>query len=172
MGAVHPPELPEGPRPAHSVSVRHNFETAHRIPHLVGKCVNLHGHSWWMEATVTAPLLDRGTVVEFGAFKGHVRAWIDTYLDHGAMLGADDPLAGILAEHRSKVFRFGASDPGPAERFAVGLPHPTVEAVAELLARVVGQALRELSAAAGAFVSEVVVSETHVNTAGWRHART
>ncbi len=172
MNAVRPPELPEGLAAArHSVSVRHNFETAHRLPHLAGKCVNLHGHSWWMEATVAAPRLHRGTVVEFGAFKGQVRSWIDTHLDHGAMLGADDPLAEVLTAHRSKVFRFGASDPAPAERFAEGLAHPTVEAVAELLARVIDQALRALSGAAGAFVREVVVSETHVNTAGWRNVR-
>jgi len=173
LRSPYPAHAAEDSRPAarHSVSVRHNFETAHRLPHLAGKCVNLHGHSWWMEATVAAPLLHEGTVVEFGAFKGRVRSWIDTHLDHGAMLGADDPLAGVLAAHDSKVFRFGASDPAPAERFAEGLAYPTVEAVAEMLARVVDDALRALPGAAGAFVRQVSVTETHVNTAGWRNGR-
>lgn len=153
---------------AHSVSVRHNFETAHRLPHFAGKCVNLHGHSWWMEAKVSAPALHAGAVVEFGALKARVREWIDTNLDHGAMLGAADPLADVLAEHKSKVYRFGAADPEGAEQLAHGLSHPTVEAVAELLARVVADALRDLPSAPGARVAEVTVRETHVNSASWR----
>ncbi|MET9626823.1 6-carboxytetrahydropterin synthase [Lentzea sp. NPDC006480] len=153
---------------AHSVSVRHNFETAHRLPHLAGKCVNLHGHSWWMEAKVSAPALHAGAVVEFGALKARVREWIDVHLDHGAMLGADDPLVNVLTEHKSKVYRFGAQDPEPAEQLAHGLTHPTVEAVAELIARVVEDALRDLPSAPGARVAEVTVRETHVNSASWR----
>ena len=117
----------------HGVTVRHNFETAHRLPHLGGKCTNLHGHSWWVEVSAVAPTLDSGTVVEFGTFKSALRSWIDTYLDHGAMLGFDDPMAKLLADHGSKLFRFGAPDPLPAEEPASDLPHPTVEAVAVLL---------------------------------------
>ncbi|MEV6237952.1 6-carboxytetrahydropterin synthase [Lentzea sp. NPDC051838] len=152
----------------HSVSVRHNFETAHRLPHLAGKCVNLHGHSWWMEAEVSAPALHAGAVVEFGALKARVRDWIDTHLDHGAMLGAADPLVDVLTEHKSKVYRFGADNPEPAEQLAQDLAHPTVEAVAELIARVVEDALRDLPGAPGARVAEVTVRETHVNSASWR----
>ncbi|MFS8102301.1 6-carboxytetrahydropterin synthase [Lentzea alba] len=152
---------------AYSVSVRHNFETAHRLPHLAGKCVNLHGHSWWMEAKVSAPALHAGAVVEFGALKARVREWIDTHLDHGAMLGADDPLVDVLTEHKSKVYRFGAANPEGAEHLAEGLAHPTVEAVAELIARVVDDALRDLPSAPGARVAEVTVRETHVNSASW-----
>ncbi|MEU0880247.1 6-carboxytetrahydropterin synthase [Lentzea sp. NPDC005914] len=153
---------------AYTVSVRHNFETAHRLPHLAGKCVNLHGHSWWMEAKVSAPALQAGAVVEFGALKARVREWIDTNLDHGAMLGAADPLADVLSEHKSKVYRFGAPDPEGAEQLAATLAHPTVEAVAELIARVVEDALRDLPSAPGARVAEVTVRETHVNSASWR----
>ncbi|MEV7781363.1 6-carboxytetrahydropterin synthase [Kitasatospora sp. NPDC088351] len=161
--------LPGGAAARHTVSVRHNFETAHRLPHLEGKCVHFHGHSWWMQASISAPALADGTVVEFGAFKARIRSWIDTHLDHGAMLGADDPLAAVLTEHKSKLFRFGAADPTPAERLAEGLSYPTVEAVAELLARVADEALRSLDSAPGAFVQEVLVNETHVNAAGWRN---
>ena len=81
----------------HRVSVAHTFEAAHRLPHLPGKCVSLHGHSWRVEVTVTAPRPDRnGIVVEFGAWKKALRSWIDQHLDHGTMLGADDPLIGAL----------------------------------------------------------------------------
>ncbi|MBV2365563.1 6-pyruvoyl tetrahydropterin synthase family protein [Streptomonospora nanhaiensis] len=166
--APAPPAATARPAAEHAVAVRHNFETAHRLPHLAGKCENLHGHSWWAEVTVTAPRLAEGTVVEFGSFKAGLRSWIDTQLDHGAMLGSADPLAKLLPDHGCKVFRFGAADPRPAERFARDLAYPTVEAVAELVARVAADLLAALPCAPGARVSAVCVSETHVNTAQWR----
>lgn len=138
---------------SHLVSVRHNFETAHRLPHLPGKCTSLHGHSWWAEVTVAAPELSRGLVVEFGALKKRFRAWVDEHLDHGAMLGAQDALLPVLRAHGSKVYEV----PG----------WPTVEATAELLARVAGDILFDLVRAPGAYVSRVHVTETHVNGATW-----
>lgn len=139
---------------SHAVSVRHNFEAAHRLPHLPGKCTSLHGHSWWAEVTVTAPELSRaGMVVEFGAFKKELRRWIDDHLDHGAMLGAQDALLPILRAHGSKVYEVTG--------------WPTVEATAELLAHVAGDILFDLVSAPGAYVSRVHVTETHVNGATW-----
>lgn len=138
-----------------SVTVAHNFETGHRLPHLPGKCQNLHGHSWWTEVTVTAP----GTpslVVDFGAMKKELRAWIDRNLDHGLMLGDEDPLRALL-ENYGKVFRF------LPERGA----WPTVENVAALIADVADTILTELPRAADAYVSRVVVRETAVNSAEW-----
>ena len=142
-----------------SVTVRHNFETGHRLPILGGKCQNLHGHSWWAEITVTAPGQPM-TVVEFGAFKAKVREWIDTHLDHGLCLGKDDPLATILPEY-GKVYRMGEDSPSE------GLDWPTVENVAVLLARVGQDCLDEVPRAKDARVTSVQVSETHVNRAGW-----
>lgn len=137
----------------HTVSVKHNFETAHRIPHLAGKCENLHGHSWWAEITVTCAELSAGTVVEFGAFKRELRSWIDTHLDHGAMLGPGDPLLPLLRAEGCKVFEVEG--------------WPTVENVAELLAHVAADVLDDLVRAPGAYVSRVHLSETHVNAATW-----
>lgn len=137
-----------------SVTVRHNFETAHRLPHLSGKCENLHGHSWWAEVTVEAHAVDeRGTVVEFGAFKRELREWIDRNLDHGAMLYRDDPLADLLEHEGCKVLRTRN--------------HPTVENTARMLAGVAEGLLQDLPCAAGARVTRVHVSETHVNGASW-----
>ncbi|PRX97830.1 6-pyruvoyl trahydropterin synthase family protein [Allonocardiopsis opalescens] len=167
-GAVRRPAA--AVRTAFAVTVRHNFETAHRLPHLAGKCVNLHGHSWWAEVTVTAPGLLDGTVVRFSAFKAELREWIDRHLDHGAMLGAADPLAKLLPDCGSRVFRFGAADPLPHERPAADLPYPTVEAVAELLARVSTGLVARLDRAPGARVTRVHITETHVNAAEWREA--
>ncbi|MFZ4160457.1 6-pyruvoyl trahydropterin synthase family protein [Streptomyces griseoincarnatus] len=138
---------------SHTVTVSHNFETAHRLPHLSGKCENLHGHSWWAEITVTAPALAAGTVVEFGEFKKLIRQWIDTHLDHGTMLGPGDPLLPVLRAEGCKVYEVEG--------------WPTVENVAALLAGTASRALDHLVRAPGAYVSRVRVTETHVNAATW-----
>ncbi len=138
-----------------TVTIDHNFETAHRLPHLPGKCVSLHGHSWWAEVTVTAPTLPvDGIVVEFGQFKKAVRGWIDQHFDHGVLLGPDDPLVQPLRTEGCKVYVM----PG----------WPTVEAVARHLAEITATLLTEVPHAAGTRVTAVNVRETHVNRAGWR----
>ncbi|MFF5364765.1 6-pyruvoyl tetrahydropterin synthase family protein [Streptomyces scabiei] len=140
------------------VKVRHNFESAHRLPQLGGKCTNLHGHSWWAEITVVGRLDDRGVVVDFGVLKKSLREWIDTHLDHGAMLGEADPLVPALIADGTKLFLFGSSEPSK------GLEWPTVENVAELLARVTADRIAE-AGWADVSVSRVQVTETHVNAA-------
>lgn len=138
----------------YEIDVRHNFETAHRLPHLLGKCESLHGHSWWVTVTVQADALTAdGIVVEFGPYKWALRAWIDEVLDHGTVLGRRDPLAAILRENDCKVFTMKG--------------WPTVEAVAELLARKAADLLVMVPAAAGARVTRVHLQETHVNGAAW-----
>lgn len=138
----------------HGVTVRHNFESGHRLPHLPGKCENLHGHSWWAEVTVEAPgdLGPGGFVVEFGPFKQQLRRWIDEHLDHGLMLGTDDELLPLLS-------RYGKVHPVPG--------WPTVENVAGLIAGVAEERLQGLVRATGARVTRVHVAETHVNAATW-----
>jgi 6-pyruvoyltetrahydropterin/6-carboxytetrahydropterin synthase len=137
----------------HEVTVRHNFETAHRLPHLPGKCQSLHGHSWWAYVTVAAPTLASGMLVEFGPLKAALRTWIDDHLDHGSMLGPDDPLVPLLRAEGCKVHEV----PG----------WPTVENVAVMLAGVVAAELARLVRAPGCEVTRVVVTETHVNEAAW-----
>lgn len=150
-----------------SVTIAHNFETGHRLPILPGKCQSLHGHSWWTHVTVTAPD-GPNTIVEFGLLKKHLREWIDANLDHGLMLGADDPLADLLTAY-GKVFVF---DPGePRESLTYGLAWPTVENTARLIERVADRILHDITRAPGAYVSQVKVSETHVNSADWRADR-
>jgi 6-pyruvoyltetrahydropterin/6-carboxytetrahydropterin synthase len=140
-----------------AVTAKHNFETAHRLPHLLGKCVSLHGHSWWVEVTVAGPLRPSGVLVEFGTLKTRLRNWVDTYLDHATMLGQDDPLVRPLLEQGCKVFPFGRD-------LADGLAWPTVENVARLLARVTDDVLAYLDEP-GVHVAAVTVRETHVNAA-------
>lgn len=141
-----------------TVTVRHNFETAHRLPILGGKCVNLHGHSWWTEITVAGALNEQGILVDFGILKARLRDWIDANLDHGAMLGHADPLVPALLAQRSKLFRFGLDAPSH------GLEWPTVENVSELLARVTAGFIAE-AGWSNVTVHRVKVTETHVNAA-------
>jgi 6-pyruvoyltetrahydropterin/6-carboxytetrahydropterin synthase len=137
------------------VSVRHNFETAHRLPHLGpdSKCFNLHGHSWWAEVVVTADSADhRGMVVEFGAFKKLVREFIDHYFDHGAILGVEDPLLPLLRGEGCKAYQLDE--------------WPTVEAVAGELFTVARRILLTIpERAPTARVLRVVVTETATNSA-------
>ncbi|GAA3863233.1 hypothetical protein GCM10022243_32200 [Saccharothrix violaceirubra] len=151
----------------HKIVVAVSFESGHRLPHLTGKCVSLHGHSWSAEVTVGASELSpAATVVEFGDLKAGLRRWIDDHLDHATMLGTDDPLITPLTIAGSRVFRFGADDPeDDAEAFASGLPWPTVEAVTVLLGRVAENVLSRISHIDGARVERVLVRETRLNSA-------
>lgn len=146
------------------LAVKHNFETAHRLPQLGGKCTNLHGHSWWVQVEVAAPVPATGVLVDFGRLKARLRGWIDHHLDHGAMLGHADPLLPVLVEADSKVYTFGVVD-------AAELEWPTVENVATLLARIAGRLVDELRAdgatAPGLHLQRVTVTETAVNEATW-----
>lgn len=151
----------------HKVTVEHWFEAGHRLPHLGGKCVSLHGHSWSAAVTVASERLSPdATVLEFGALKFGLRRWVDQNLDHATMLGARDELVEPLLAHGNRIFRFGCAQPkDEAEKLAGDLPWPTVEAVSILLSRVVENILTDLPQRAGVWVTRVVVRETRTNTA-------
>jgi 6-pyruvoyltetrahydropterin/6-carboxytetrahydropterin synthase len=140
----------------HAVTVKHNFETGHRLPMLPGKCQSLHGHSWWCEVTIAGPLNSDGILVDFGALKAGIRSWVDEHLDHGLMLGARDPLLPVL-EQAGKVFVFRELDGA----------WPTVENVAQLIGRAAGGVLSGLDAHPAVHVHACEVRETHVNSATW-----
>ncbi len=152
-----------------SIVIRGGFEAAHRLPQLGEACGSVHGHSWRLTVTVTAPVLSPdGTVAEFGAFKRAVRAWTDAHWDNGAMLGIADPLLHAFTADGSKTFRFGAGqDASEAEQFAHDQAWPTVEAVAIVIARVAGSLLAAIPRAPGAGVISVLVDETRANSAAW-----
>jgi 6-pyruvoyltetrahydropterin/6-carboxytetrahydropterin synthase len=128
----------------HAISISHNFETAHRLPFLGGKCVNLHGHSWHVDVHIinraySMGINDHGVSIEFGLAKKVIRNWIDHRLDHGVMLGVDDTLAmdRNITDLMGKVFLFGSATLFKDDEitdFYEAMPWPTVEAVAQMLA--------------------------------------
>lgn len=138
----------------YGVSVKHNFETAHRLYTIPGKCQNLHGHSWNIEIRFEAEELDvNGMVVDFGALKSEIRTWIDRYWDHGAILCEEDPLCSWLLDNHSKVYP---------------LPFlPTVEHVAQEASAVFRDMLVREGLSDHVKLVEVTLQETATNKAYW-----
>ncbi len=70
------------------ISVFSHFSAAHQLRHLRGRCEELHGHNWKIEATVKARRIGKeGVTIDFGILKqklGEVLASLDhTHLnDH------------------------------------------------------------------------------------------
>ncbi|WP_052424122.1 6-pyruvoyl trahydropterin synthase family protein [Nonomuraea candida] len=160
-------------------TVEHTWEAGHSLPHLPGKCSSLHGHTWRASITVAGPSLDQaGILVEFGAFKRHMRDWIDSRLDHSLMLGAGDnliplldldrpagepapPLAAAFTERAQRLFVFGRDFPDT--------PWPSVEGVAQLLAHHAHTWLEQATTRSDVYVSQVTVRETDSNSATWHN---
>jgi len=140
---------------AHGICVSHNFETAHRLFTVPGKCQNLHGHSWQVELTIVGAGLDgREMLIEYGELKRSFRGWIDDNLDHGAMLHVGDPLLPVFKELGMKYYPFDSN--------------PTVEAVAAEIAEVVGeQILPFCENGENCRLVAVKVKETSTNAACW-----
>ncbi|WKW87045.1 QueD-like Pre Qo pathway protein [Microbacterium phage Nicole72] len=139
-----------------SVAVQHTWEAGHRLPHIEGKCQSLHGHSWHVEVEVTTDEpTHEAVLIEFATIKRVLRAWIDSRLDHGLMLGRDDALVNVLAPH-GKVFVMGYDE------HSGGLDWPTVENVATLIQRLIAFEFPD------ATVLRVTVRETPTNAASWR----
>lgn len=146
----------------HSISIRHNFEAAHRLPHLEGKCQSIHGHSFWAEVTIGTDvrLPESGIVVEYGDVKAFVRQWIDDRWDHATILGELDHLLNLLTAH-GKVYRIGG--------------WPTVETLAWHLGGVVNDWCRNRNRDPDNLTrnlphilcESVTIRETAVNAATW-----
>ena len=142
----------------YSVTLRHNFETAHRLSHhdAPEKCQSIHGHSWWASVTIEGERLDsRGMLVEFGAFKKVWRAFLDTHVDHHLALKEDDPLgAAILSVMPEARVLFVPFD-------------PTTENMARWLFDKSRELLSEVASDEGLRVVRLHVQETGVNAASF-----
>jgi 6-pyruvoyltetrahydropterin/6-carboxytetrahydropterin synthase len=127
----------------YQVSKRFTFCYAHRLMQHPGKCRHLHGHNATVEVFVSGDLGADGMVADFGEIKATIGAWVDTWLDHAALLHQDDPLVVVLKNERVFAMR----------------EHPTAEAIAGLIG---GEALK-----LGLAVSRVDVHETETSVASW-----
>lgn len=85
-----------------SCTRRIEFDAAHRVVGHEGKCRNVHGHRYVIEASFVASeaLDDLGRVVDFGVIKSVLGGWVDEHWDHTAILFADDERLGkAISEH-------------------------------------------------------------------------
>ena len=86
-----------------SVTVRASWDMGHRLPHHLGACHALHGHTYTVEVTVsgeisTVPMSpSEGMVVDFTDIKQHLRVEV-AKLDHKFLLQRYDELAERLVD--------------------------------------------------------------------------
>ena len=64
------------------LTIKSNFSSAHFLKGYEGKCKNLHGHNWNVEATIKGEELDEiGMVADFGVLKVKLESVLET-MDH------------------------------------------------------------------------------------------
>jgi 6-pyruvoyltetrahydropterin/6-carboxytetrahydropterin synthase len=64
------------------VSKTFTFDSAHRLDDYIGKCANLHGHTYKLEVQVKGRTDHRGIVIDFGDLKQIVNEQIISKYDH------------------------------------------------------------------------------------------
>jgi len=70
-----------------TVSKKVRFDAAHFLPNYIGKCQNLHGHSWSIEIAVEGPVDEHsGMVVDFTILSTFLKGICNTF-DHTLLNG-------------------------------------------------------------------------------------
>lgn len=129
------------------------FDSAHFLKDYNGKCANLHGHRWTIEAQFSGTELQgtgekRGMLIDFGDIKHAVRELADN-MDHALIIEKNSLRESTMAAMQEEGFR------------VIELPfRPTAENLAKYF-------FDELKAQ-GLPVSMVTVYETPDNKAGYR----
>lgn len=68
-----------------SISRTFYFEASHQLPEYVGKCANLHGHTYELRVTVSGDTVDMdksGIIIDFGTLKRIVNETVVEKYDH------------------------------------------------------------------------------------------
>lgn len=140
---------------AYNISVKHNFETAHRLTSTSSmKCQSIHGHSWWVEVWIEGDELSSDEMLApYGDIKKAWRSFIDGYIDHGLILSETDPLVAALAAAL------------PNQKLYLMKGDPTTENLSKHLF----EKAKEIIEPFGDHlrVTKLSIQETHVNFAGY-----
>lgn len=85
------------------LTVKSEFEAAHRIENYPGKCVRLHGHNWIVEAIVQGNKLNElGILIDFKVLKTALNKVLDEfdhqYLNELEIFANQNPTAEIIAK--------------------------------------------------------------------------
>ena len=76
---------------------KHEIHTGHRVYGHLGKCQNLHGHSYIIHFHCTATKLNElGMVIDFSIIKNTLCQWLDDNYDHRMLIWQEDPIAHSL----------------------------------------------------------------------------
>ena len=99
------------------VSKKIEFGAAHFLPHYDGKCSRLHGHTWWVEVTISGEINDKtGMVVDFVLVKRILETIIDKYFDHYTLNDTiENPTAENIAQYLYFYFTGKAIKDLPAD---------------------------------------------------------
>jgi 6-pyruvoyltetrahydropterin/6-carboxytetrahydropterin synthase len=83
-----------------SVTAKAHFDSAHFLSGYVGKCANIHGHRWVIEAEVSGGLIALGEeqqmVVDFGKLREALDEIAD-FFDH-SLIYEDGTLGAVLVD--------------------------------------------------------------------------
>lgn len=87
----------------YELTVRSEFEAAHKIKDYPGKCARLHGHNWIVEAVVKGSELNElGILVDFKILKTELKKILDEfdhrYLNELKFFSDKNPTAENLAK--------------------------------------------------------------------------
>lgn len=86
-----------------------SFDSAHFLKGYVGKCSNIHGHRWVVEAVFSGSELvpdgeKRGMLIDFGDIKKAVRSLADSF-DHALIIEKDSLKPKTLEALNEEGFR-------------------------------------------------------------------
>lgn len=91
------------------ISKTFTFDAAHQLPNHIGKCKNLHGHTYRLEVIVCGEIREdngsssEGMILDFGILKGEVKsAFLDAW-DHAFLARGDEKVLPVLQETGQKV---------------------------------------------------------------------
>lgn len=87
-----------------SVTKHFSFEACHYLPHYVGACHNLHGHSYKLSVTVTGNIqtegAKKGMIIDFKDLKKIVNEQVVDKYDHAYLNEIfENPTAEVMVEH-------------------------------------------------------------------------
>jgi len=87
----------------YEITVFSHFSSAHRLRYLHGKCEELHGHNWKVEASVVSDRLNKeGVVIDFKILKQKVEKALKpldhTYLNNLPYFSGKEPSSENIAK--------------------------------------------------------------------------
>lgn len=147
------------------ITRRVEFDAGHRVPSHTGKCRNVHGHRYALEAGFSGGIIqntarsDDGMVADFSDLKAILELEIINEWDHAFIAGPlDYQLVDAMRFHLGVDTKIVEIEDGP----------PTVEILVGVAAHKIVDALHRYPKLAGVRLSKLRLYETPNCWADWR----